>query len=49
MATMEALQDLRQKVLNEFQKITAQQEVQKAEVQRVVDAQIKADQAGVDH
>ena len=48
MATMEALQDLRQEAMNESQKIMVQQELQRADVQRAMDAQTKADQAGIE-
>ena len=49
MATVEALQDLRNYVMTEFQKVATLQEDHRVKVQEVVDVQVKADQAGVDH
>ena len=49
MATVEALQELRSGVMSEFQKVATLQEDHRVKVQEVVDAQVKRDQAGLEH
>ena len=49
MAALEALQELRNDVMSEFQKVATLQEDHRVKVQEVVDTQMKADQAGLEH
>ena len=49
MATVEALQELRSVVTNEFQKAAMMQGNHRVKILNVADAQLKADQAGQEH